>query len=195
MVQRFRLGVSLSVALYGAIVAFSGDLGRSVGNASIALGLTLMLAAACVSIQRAYVGKLVWITAILFFLGRAFCVGPIEDGVWSVVYRGREFRWVQRSSFAVKSLYDETLQVPKTGVTLIERESMRGRREGAEFSVHWSVAEQDLPQYVATYREGRTVERLLEELFPAEMADEELAAFKRRCRRAGVSIGGIYRDL
>lgn len=194
MVERFKLGVGLSLALSGAIIMFSADLSRSAGYALIALGLTIVLAGACVSTRRLYVGKVACAAAIVLFLGKAFCVGPTEDGAWTVVCRGGELCWVQRSPFAVKWLYDERLRVPKTGVTLIER-PLRDKRGLVDFAVHWSVAEQDLGRYVAAHREGQTVELLLEELFPHEMIDEELVVFKKRCRQAGVSIGGIYQGL
>lgn len=194
MAERFKLGVSISLALFGSVVASSGDLNRSSGSASAALGMTIILGAACISIPRAYLGKAVWVMAILWLLGRAFCVGPVEDDVWTVVCRNGEFRWVQRSPFAVKSLYDETLRIRKFGVTLIERSLHNQTEKQGSFSVHWSVAEQDLERYLAT-RDGRTVEDILEELFPADLGDNDLSAFKRSCRKAGVSVGGIYREL
>lgn len=195
MIERFKLGVGISLSLFGVIVALSADLNRSSGNARVALGLTIMLGAACGSIPRAYLGKVVWLIAILCFLGRAFCVGPVQEDVWTVVCRNGEFRWVQRSPFAVKSLHDETLRVRKFGMTLIERSLRDEPEKECSFSVHWSVAEQDLSRYVAAARVGHTVEDLLEELFPADVGDDDLAAFKRTCRKVGVSIGGIYREL
>jgi len=195
MVERFRLGVSIALTLFGIAVTSSADPSRSLGNVHMALGMTIILGAICVYLRRSYIGKIAWLMGIVFFLGRAFCVGPLEEGVWTVVCREGEFRWVQSSPFAVKSLHDETLQVGKCGFALIYRTLPSDRARQASFLVYWSVTEQDLRRYVAADGGKRTVEARLEALFPTHVGDEELAAFKRRCLAVGVSVNGIYREL